>query len=338
MFGVSPEGGRLFVIRFSAVDRVYRLSIIDLAAGGERELVTRKYPFSITGGAWHPDGKSIVITSFVPRSDSNKIATALFSIDLASRRVTPVPSPGWKEVPSVAWLPDRSGIIVTAFDGTRPPQLWLLQPNGTARVITSDVSAYGYTGTHWTSITVTSDAKNILTMRSDVTSHVWMANADGSGSRPLTHGAGTLFGLNGVRWLPDGNVLYSVFTPPLRLLRVASPDGRDLRDLNRTGQWTLPDVSPDGRRIAFATGTVGMQSEIWTSDLNGLDVKELTHLGSSAVYPSWSPDGKEIVFGTYGKIQRIWRIPANGGTPEQLTDRPTDRPRLSPDGRRLLCY
>jgi len=52
--------------------------------------------------------------------------------------------------------------------------------------------------------------------------------------------------------------------------------------------------------------------------------------------PRWSPDGREVAF--YGGVPTdIFVVPAEGGTPAQLTNSPTDdaRPHWSPDGLRI---
>gem|GEM_PF-2630396 len=335
-FAVAPDGKRISIVRFSAVDRVYRLFVVNVADGSEREIATRVHPDSILHSAWHPSGRSITFVSQTHKDA--QISAALFSIDLASRQVTPLRGARWPEIFSVAWLPDASGLVVNAFDGKSVPHIFLLRLDGTSRALTSDVSTYGVSPWGWPSITVAADSMRVLSLRSDLTSGVWMANADGSSSRAVTQSSGTLLGFRGVCWLPDGNIVYSVFSTTSTILRIASSNGTDLRDLNRSNYWLMPDVSPDGRRIAFAAGPSLASTEIWTSDLNGLDAKRVTHLDAQSVHPSWSADGKEIVFGTYGRVQAIWRVPAEGGEAVRVTDRPGDRPRMSPDGRWLLCY
>lgn len=53
-------------------------------------------------------------------------------------------------------------------------------------------------------------------------------------------------------------------------------------------------------------------------------------------FPSWSPDGKEVLYVHEGDV---WRIPASGGEATWVLQTPESEywPQLSPDGERLLC-
>jgi serine/threonine protein kinase/Tol biopolymer transport system component len=335
-FALSADGTRISFIRFSAIDRVFRLFIADIAGGTETQIAERKYPYNILNSAWHPNGRAISFVSWVP-SGGGKRESAIFSIDLTSRRVTPFGPRRWKEMFGLAWLPDASGVIINGYDGVQAPQVWLIQTDGATRRITSDLSVYGYTVARWTSLSVTADSRNVLVLRSDVASNLWIANADGSAPRAVTRGVASLFGINGVRWLPDGRIVHTVFTPTDNSLNAVSTDGTRTEQLTRGHFEAFPDVSPDGQRLAFVSDRSG-SDELWTSDLNGLDLRQVTRLDGRLAHPTWSADGKSIGFVTYGKVQAIWRVAAGGGQPVRITDGPADHPRFSPDGKWLLCY
>jgi len=51
-------------------------------------------------------------------------------------------------------------------------------------------------------------------------------------------------------------------------------------------------------RIAFISDRTG-ESELWVMDWNGANQKQLTKHNSLALAPSWSPDGKNLVFTSY---------------------------------------
>lgn len=105
----------------------------------------------------------------------------------------------------------------------------------------------------------------------------------------------------------------------------------------------LHGVSPDGARLAY----VGLQPDgedwwseahIYTTDLDGDTDIQLTTDGPSDGC-EYSPDGTWIYYNSEGFSERpghaqIARIPAAGGTPQQLTfdERVNWFPHLSPDG------
>lgn len=89
-----------------------------------------------------------------------------------------------------------------------------------------------------------------------------------------------------------------------------------------------PDISPDGRRIAFVSRRAG-ESGIFTMDISGADVRQLTHI--NAYVPRWSPDGSKIIFvGPDG----IWVMKSDGTDQTILFKDPTLAWELtwSPDG------
>jgi len=66
---------------------------------------------------------------------------------------------------------------------------------------------------------------------------------------------------------------------------------------------SLPAVSPDGRRLAFAV-TVNGQSELWVRDLDSLTARPLP--GTDGAYdPFWSPDSRFIAFFADGKLKKV---------------------------------
>jgi len=106
------------------------------------------------------------------------------------------------------------------------------------------------------------------------------------------------------------------------------------------------EVSPDGARVVFHVGlpvTAGDKSEILQrvyltpTDGSG-SPRQLTADERSSFSPAWSPDGSQIAFlSVHSGRVNIWRMPAEGGEAEQLTDE-SGRITLfkwSPDGKQI---
>ncbi|HEV2349396.1 MAG TPA: winged helix-turn-helix domain-containing protein [Terriglobia bacterium] len=77
-------------------------------------------------------------------------------------------------------------------------------------------------------------------------------------------------------------------------------------------------LSPDGRRLAFLTGTLNpwIGTQIWVRSLDDLAAKPLSGT-EGALYPFWSPDGNYLGFIADGKLKKV---EVAGGTPQTLCD------------------
>jgi TolB protein len=85
--------------------------------------------------------------------------------------------------------------------------------------------------------------------------------------------------------------------------------------------------------------TVDGETDIWLLDArSGATVRQLTTGGGIDISPSFTPDGRRVVFSSErGGTPSIYAVSADGGTPTRVTPfggRLTD-PVVSPDGRRV---
>ena len=96
-----------------------------------------------------------------------------------------------------------------------------------------------------------------------------------------------------------------------------------------------PHIRRDGKAIAFSSERTGY-SEIWTSDRDGKNPRQITELRQFVTRPRWSPDGRRLAFsGDIDGNHDIYVIDAPGFSPRRLThDAASDQaPSWSPDGR-----
>ena len=132
---------------------------------------------------------------------------------------------------------------------------------------------------------------------------------------------------------------------------VMDTDGGNQRRLtnNRHDDWS-PSWSPDGKRIALVSDRDGHvhvipgrpTSEIYVMDADGGNQQNLTNNPTDDRDPSWSPDGKQIVFqsdrdeGDHNI--EIYVMDADGSNQQNLTNNPTEdyNPSWSPDGKRIV--
>jgi dipeptidyl aminopeptidase/acylaminoacyl peptidase len=112
----------------------------------------------------------------------------------------------------------------------------------------------------------------------------------------------------------------------------------DLAAMQRVGE---PQISPDGRAVAYTVGITDMDSNrvahnIWVvSTAQGSQPRQLTQ-GGHDTRPQWSPDGKTIAFLSNREgVTQIYAMPAQGGSAKKITSLSTgvDNEKWSPDGR-----
>jgi len=84
---------------------------------------------------------------------------------------------------------------------------------------------------------------------------------------------------------------------------------------------SIPTISPDGRRLAFAA-TMGGKDTLWVHNLDSLAPRQL--LGTDgAKEPFWSPDGRFLAFFADRKLKKI---DLSGGPALSLSDIDDDEP------------
>ncbi|HUR97701.1 MAG TPA: hypothetical protein VMZ26_06475, partial [Pyrinomonadaceae bacterium] len=98
-----------------------------------------------------------------------------------------------------------------------------------------------------------------------------------------------------------------------------------------------PQLSPDGRTVAFTVGTVDKAANrtlthIYTIRIDGTNLKQITSGDKSNSSPRWSPDGKRLAYATGGDI---WTMEPDGDGRKQITriSSGAGNPVWSPDGK-----
>ncbi len=85
-------------------------------------------------------------------------------------------------------------------------------------------------------------------------------------------------------------------------------DGRTITQLTSDpGHDLMPAISPDGKRIAFASDRAG-NWDLYVMSSTGGQAVQLTSDTSQDVAPSWSPDGKRLVFCRFGEMSGRWEM------------------------------
>ncbi len=136
---------------------------------------------------------------------------------------------------------------------------------------------------------------------------------------------------------PSGELIAFNGTGGIYVRRLGETEARLLPGTAPEGvNAVAPDVvvSPDGREVAFFRGPPG---RLMKTAIDGGTPIVLTEIATAFPFGlTWEPDGTLY----YGQIDGIWRVSANGGTPERLIEtKPPEqayRPQLLPGGQWLL--
>jgi Tol biopolymer transport system component len=203
----------------------------------------------------------------------------------------------------------------------------------------------------------------------DERAQIFVVGVDGRGLRNLTGASckSSCVANEEPAWSPDGKRIAFVRTtgqpPPARPrsvgIFVMDADGSHVRQLTqRTGAFRTedraPSWSPDGKRIAFmsanATYRPAGASTIYVINADGTHakaVRALAHGWPGAGAPSWSPDGKRLLYSTYcwfGNCgqppvgAQLYTVGLDGKSPRQLTRMSGNSlaPHWSPDGKKIV--
>jgi len=110
-------------------------------------------------------------------------------------------------------------------------------------------------------------------------------------------------------------------------------DGKNLRRLtegnkyvefklspkDQHGSTDGPDVSPDGKQIAFVAMKNGVPN-VFVVDIEGGNRRQITTRKTPCGRVKWSPDGRHLAFVSFeGKYPQLFVVPAAGGEVKQLT-------------------
>ncbi len=320
----SPSrDGRMLAWYTNATDGSISLMVGAADGTGQRLLAEKLQPGVATGRAsWSSDGRSLAYSFgslFTPRN--------LFVVNVADgvrRQVTHFER-GTEGPMTQAWLPDNQHVVISYFASAQalgPHDLAVVDVrSGSIVRITTNVTD------GFDEPSLSADGTRMIVTASHQVREVWKVPF---GTDPLVNGR------SAVRLLDQS------FDP---MWTFVSRDGRTLLFNNAVvgsrNLWTTPlggvvephqvtsiagnavmhsSLSPDGNSVAFAS-TTGGRSGIWVQNVDGSNLRQLTHDSTTHAWPVWSPDGRSIMFGSFK--DGTWttqRVAVAGGEPEKIAD------------------
>jgi Tol biopolymer transport system component len=325
----SPDQKRIAFLRGLVTQGTTALMVADADGGNAKTLASATAPdkFQSDGVSWSPDGRTILTTAGSTRPG---VPTIIYAIDAQSGAAHPL-GKAWGFLRDVQWMPDGRSFLVTGIDlsGVATPQIWQVEfPSGERARVTNDLNSY-------IGLSLSSDGRTMATVQTETTGNVYIADGPGKEPRRVTSGAGRADGAPGIAWLPDGRLVYSSTASGMPQLWICDADGGNAHQLtSMVSPATNPQSSPDGRWIYFSGFAKG--PEIFRIAPDGSDIRQLTTDGD-ARNPVVSTDGKTIYLTALRSgAPRLMAIPAEGGTPRQVSDQYFRALGVSFDGSRLV--
>lgn len=190
---------------------------------------------------------------------------------------------------------------------------------------------------------------------------IYTVNTDGSDLRRLTNfGVYTAEGVLS----PDGRrIVFTSLKDGDLDIYTMNVDGTDLRRLTNTpgydgGPWWSPDGTQIVYRAHHPTDAADLKEyrdllaahvvrptrvELWVMNADGSNQRQITQLGGANFGPSWTPDGRHIIFSSNYKNPRggnfdLFIVGLDGSGLTQVTnDEGFDGfPMFSPDGKQII--
>ncbi len=165
--------------------------------------------------------------------------------------------------------------------------------------------------------------------------HVYVMNADGTGTVALTSGK-----TNDTHptWSPDGASIAFVRDDDIYVMGADGSSPRRISDIN--AQESDPAWSPGGEWIAYIKRTPGTPVQnLWLMRPDGSERHALTGQSGRAFTPSWSPDSKRIVFSMNREegLFELFTIGVDGKRLRSVVPTAHDNfePSWSPDGSKI---
>jgi len=332
----SPDGKQLAYSTDNSDETEVQLMIANADGTGARKVTAK--PSNPEYGdygivRWSPDGKHIVVSTSDPKNPSG--LSGLDEVDVATGAEKPMPGRRWRSIYDAAWLPDGSGLLVTAEEKTAiPSQIWLLSyPSGSLRRISNDLDWH-------LSVSTPADGRTIESVQVNLSSAIWIGPADDPGNIGQVASA-RLDGYEGVAFTPDRHIVYTGDHSQNWDLFMSDLDGSNSRQLTFDNRYhAFPTICDGGKTVAYETdlGDSEGLSHIWKLDLQSGTTTKLTNsLGEFR--PACAGDSDWIFYQgqTTGGASYIFKVKSSGGDPVRVSDDPVlGPPLLTIDGHLLL--
>lgn len=310
----APDSRQIAFSRYSeGVDSILTVP----ALGGMQHLLYRGQASMGGGLSWSPDGNSIAYVAS-PSGDRTRSTISLLSLaDYSTREITS-PPPGYLDR-SPMFSPDgtRLAFIRSTIAGVSNDIYVMPTNGGSPKRLTFDHRPI-MGSPAWTA-----DSREII-FSSDrgAATGLWRVSATGCLPAPVAGPVGAAvwptIPTNGKHTLVYQQGVFKSNIWRLDLRDPAHHERPPVPIVSEKGDKMRPELSPDGKKIAFESNRLGFW-DLWTCDLEKGDCNQITSLHGTAGRARWSPDGRYIAFEFHpNEHSEIYIVELPGGVPHLL--------------------
>jgi len=325
----SPDGKQICFYRGMPQKNQDALIIFDLDSGKERLLASVAPPVSFGGPAWSPDGKRVAA---IERRGGEALGSSVVTFRVEDGRREPIGKDAWVQINSICWLPDGSGLVISAFDRSTfaPGQLWIVKyPDGRVQRVTSDSNFYS-------SASVSADGPTVAAVRGRQEAHLWLTSPTGDRSvRQITFGSGE----EGAVWsfdpAQDSTILFDTIKNGSIQIWTVRVDGTDQRSISSGRNLTRNPIFRPGSGIFYHQAEEDFTWHVWRADATGENARQLT-TGEGEWLVDVSPDGQTVLFQRQDEPDVLWSVSSEAGETARLGASARGSVLFSPDGSRIF--
>jgi dipeptidyl aminopeptidase/acylaminoacyl peptidase len=315
---ISPDGSQVVYTRrwINKLEDKWESALWIMNADGSRQ----RFLLEGSSPRWSPDGTRLAYVA--PVDGRPQIFVRWMDAEGAVSQVTRLLSaPG-----NLAWSPD--GRWLSFSMGVKYDNAWKISMPAPPEGAKWTPAPRRVTDLHYRQ-----DRAGFMALEH---THLFVVPADGGTPRQVTSGdfdVGAKFdGLRGgvgYDWTPDSRAIvfdgymganadFNYRNSDIHIVDVAS--GRIRKLTTRTGTWTSPVVSPDGRTIAFAghdsTRKSYKTSELYFMGIDGSSPRLASgDLDRDVNNITWAPDGTGVYYGAQDQgTANLWFTALRGGT------------------------
>jgi Tol biopolymer transport system component len=320
----SADGRFLAIVDAGKADERRSIFLVDVETGEKTNLSAPPEASEDNTPRFSPDGKQVAfLRSF---GDATRDLFVIYADGADERRLTF----DKKDIRSLAWSADGTKIFFVSFRENNQPNLWQisLQSKAAPQLINSG-------GKNIRNIAAAPDGRSVAYVEETEDANIWKITP--AGQQPPQKLIASARIDHSQKISPDGKrIVFASERGGHGEIWLSDADGKNQRQLTNSGGAGSPRFSPDGKSIAY-DAQIDDGSDIFVISAEGGAARRLTDTPSRDVLPSWSADGKFVYFTSNrtGDYQ-LWRVPATGGEPVQITRKGAFESFAAPDGKTIL--